>query len=202
MTTYQLNSSAKEMVYLWSTSREIPFKGKLISRDDDGKICMCAQGQVLYKNGYSEEQLFDMSFSEADKETARILGISTIHSRFLRIINDNLEGSPQDVISNPEKYLGPNWEKVLEFWWYIDTLSEDEIGKMVDRYLTIDVDITISAAVVSRHVAEEVVGWEVRDAAWSAANVTPNSPIFAYATLELIGGNIENKLRYDLIMNR
>jgi hypothetical protein len=195
--TYQLNSAAQKMVDYWSTTREIPFKGELISNDGDGRICMCAQGQVLFHNGYTEKQLFDMFVSEADKETARILGISTIHSRFLRIINDRLEGSPQEVLSDPKKYLGPNWEKVLEFWLYLDGLSQDEKDNITLLYSSLDEDVRLSAMDTARDAAEEVVGLKVR----SAARDAPGYFILSCATLELIG-NVENKLIYDLFMNR
>jgi hypothetical protein len=189
--TYHLNSSAKEMVDYWSTSREIPFKGSLVIVDN-GKICMCAQGQVLVRNGYTEYELFDMDNVEADKETARILGISMSHSRFLRIINDRLEGSPQDVLSDPKKYLGPNWEKVLEFWWYLDTLTKDEMGKMYDRHWDLELNVRESAWKVAKDAAKEVVGEEVRDAIWLTSN-------WSLATMELVG-NVKHKVSYGIIM--
>jgi hypothetical protein len=200
MTSYQLNQTAQEMVDYWSTTREIPFKGQLISKDDDGKICMCAQGQVLFNNGYTEEQLFDMSVGQADEETARILGISVSHSLFLRNINDNFEGSPQEVLSNPEKYLGPNWEKVLEFWWYIDTLSVEECDKIGNSYWTLENKILESAKSSVYDAATEVVVFGVADDTRPDTYDVISTWVFNYATLELIA-NMDNKFFYDLIMN-
>jgi hypothetical protein len=184
---YSLNSAAQQIVSYWETQRDIPFKGELISRDDDGNVCMCAQGQVLYKlGGYTEEQLFDMSTYTADKETARILGISLTHSVFLRRINDKCEGSPQDVLSNPAKYLGPNWENVLNFWIYLDTLSIEERGEMNERYRALDLKVRNSAIFAASVAAGEVVGENFRNAACSAAWDITGWCIFSCATYELI----------------
>jgi hypothetical protein len=180
---YSLNPAAQQMVSYWETQRDIPFKGQLINKDDNGNVCMCAQGQALHiVGGYTEEQLFDMSISKADKETARILGISLTHSVFLRMINDNCEGSPQDVLSNPAKYLGPNFEQVLELWIYLDTLSYEDKEKMNDRYRALDFNLRVSAWNAARDAADEVVGEEFRNAAWDAADVVTGRWVFGYAT--------------------
>ena len=133
----KLSQKAQEMVNFWIDPRNIPFKGKLIDLDGidaNNTPCMCAQGQTLFKNGYTVEQLKNMKQSEADRETARILGISVAHSVLLRYINDEDEGAPQDVLSIPQKYLGPNWEHVLEFWWKLDELTEDQWNTIHLRY--------------------------------------------------------------------
>jgi hypothetical protein len=185
---YSLNSAAQKIVSYWKTSRDIPFKGQLIDKDDNGNVCMCAQGQALHiVGGYTQEQLFDMSVPKADKETARILGISLAHSVFLRIINDNCEGSPQDVLSNPAKYLGPNWEDVLNFWIYLDTLSNKERKEMGQRFWGLDVSVLEYARDAARDAAIEVVGWEFINAAWRAAVDVTGRCIFSCATYELIG---------------
>jgi hypothetical protein len=136
-----LNQAAQNMVSFWEDPRNIPFKCKLISFTDSGKPCMCAQGQTLFKEGgYSVDQLKEMPQEVADKETARILGISVSHSWLLRHINDSRLGAPQDVLTNPEKYLGPNWEAVLKFWHLLDTLSMDELKweKVGIRFCALD----------------------------------------------------------------
>jgi hypothetical protein len=187
---YTLNSAAQQIVSYWKNSRVIPFKRKLISKDDNGNVCMCAQGQVLYKlGGYTEEQLFDMSTYTADKETARILGISLTHSVFLRKINDKCEGSPQDVLSNPAKYLGPNWENVLNFWIYLDTLSIEERGEMKDLYWDLDDNVRNSAIFAACDAANEVVGEKFIFEAWDAADVVTGWWVFVYATWELIANH-------------
>jgi hypothetical protein len=192
----QLSPAAQDIVNFWTTTRTIPFKRELIHRNKDGSCSMCAQGQVLYRNGYSEAELFGMCLSTADKETARILEISITHSILLRRINDIEEGSPQEVLSNPEKYLGPNWVKVLDFWVYLDILSEDQLKVVTQRYL----DLSGEERSVAKNIAYTSAKATTEYAEYAGSSVTLymlfcgyNRAYAAadYATLELIG-NVEN----------
>ena len=83
---YTVNTDAiNQLVARWSDPGGIPFKGSLIS--DDG--CMCAQGQVLhYVGGWDADRLRDAGQDDADRETAKLLGISVGHAILLRRIND------------------------------------------------------------------------------------------------------------------
>jgi hypothetical protein len=56
---------------------------------------------------------------------------SCIHKEFA----NRLPGSPQEVLSNPEKYLGPNWEAVINFWLYLDTLTQEQWWVVRERNL-------------------------------------------------------------------
>jgi hypothetical protein len=198
---YSLNSAAQKIVSYWETQRVIPCKGKLISKDDNGNVCMCAQGQALHiVGGYTEKQLFEMGTNISDKETARILGISLAHSILLRLINDKCKGSPQEVLSNPAKYLGPNLEQVLELWKYIDTLSEQEREELNDCYLALDNIVRVSAIIAAIDAADEVVGEDFRYAARRSAYDVTGKVVFGVATVELIG-DVEDKVFYDFIMS-
>jgi hypothetical protein len=171
-----LNQAAQNMVSFWEDPRNIPFKGQLISLDGDTP-CMCAQGQTLFKEGdYSVNQLEMMPQEVADKETARILGISVSHSRLLRRINDSCPDAPQDVLTNPEKYLGHNYEAVLKFWYLLDTLSREDFD-IVDKRCY-DIVSAFSAAYA-------IIGSEYANAAFDAAI----GLVAGYATLELIGSH-------------
>jgi hypothetical protein len=106
-----------------------------------------------------------------------------------------------EVLTEPQKILGPNHSKVLEFWIYIDGLSEPEGEEVWQRYYALDYTVRKSAWIAARDAAEEVVGEEFREAAWWAAlNVTGWRIVFGWATCELIG-NVEDKVAYDLIMS-
>ena len=129
MNHLNLNQAALNMIAFWEDPRNIPFKGELISVDG----CMCAQGQTLYREGgYTIEQLEKMNQPEAERETARILGISLCYAVFLGVINDREPGSPQDVLTNPEKYLGANYQEVLRFWAHVETLSDEAHNRYWD----------------------------------------------------------------------
>jgi hypothetical protein len=186
-----LSQNAQAMVDFWIEPRNIPFKGKLI--DSEG-TCMCAQGQTLYRNGYTVEELKNMEQSEADRKTARILEISITHSILLRKINDGEEGAPQDVLTNPEKYLGPRYNEVLEFWLKIDELSEEQ-WKVVDERYNDFYNENFSEWFISANLAFEaakkVVDEDYVDYAGCAAYDVTNSSAADWATMELIGG-VEN----------
>lgn len=111
--------TCETMVCRWQSSDRPLFKGSLISSDG----CCCAQGDVLRLSGKTDNELRSMKQYEADKEVAKILGISITHSVLLRQINDSREGSPQDVLANPEKILGEHAGLILEFWWHLDVMT-------------------------------------------------------------------------------
>jgi hypothetical protein len=107
----------------------------------------------------------------------------------------------QKVLTHPEDFLGPNWKEVLDFWSFIDTLSEEEKLKMNISYCALVDGLHARGWGEAYHIAEEVVGDKVRDAAYLEANYTTRRWIFGVATLELIA-NLETKVAHDLIMKQ
>jgi hypothetical protein len=112
----------------WQTDEGKPYKGTLIDMDaynaDPGNPgCMCAQGQVLHHAGWDADRLNRVEQDEADCEVAKLLNISISHAVLLRIVNDNADGAPAVVLTDPGAVLGDQWSKVLDFWWHLDTLT-------------------------------------------------------------------------------
>jgi hypothetical protein len=106
---------------------------------------------------------------------------SKIHQTFSERLNN------PDVLKNPEKYLGPNYQDVLNFWIYLDSLSDQEKEAISDRYFALDDDVRDAAIDAVVDAAEEVVGEDFRYAAWRAAwFVTGRRVVFGWATDELI----------------
>jgi hypothetical protein len=127
----------------------------------------------------------------ANREIARILNISTAHTLFLRRIKGQRKGSPEEVLSNPEKYLGPNWRKVLEFWLHLDTLSKDQLNKVYSRYFDLsgeEMRIANNKAWNASRANTIYCGIAGRAAFYS---VSTAEYVADYATDELIG-NVEN----------
>jgi hypothetical protein len=192
-----MNTATETLLEFWKHPRNIPFKGNLISTEPpkDGEkptTCMCAQGQALYMvGGYTEEDLRNIEQPKADKEVAELLGISVAHSILLRKINDDQEGAPSDVLTNPEKYLGKNHKAVLDFWWYMDSLSEDQWKEVASRYYALDNAARVAAGFAARGAAGYAAGFAARGAAGYAAG---------YATYELMGG-IENPVCVPMFDN-
>jgi hypothetical protein len=204
-----MNTAAETLLAFWEDPRNIPFKNSLISNEPSKEggeptTCMCAQGQALYMiGGYSEEQLRNTKQEMADKEVARLLGISVAHSVLLRQINDGQPGAPSDVLTNPEKYLGKNYETVLNFWWTMDSLTETQWKEAARRYDALDLAARSAAMSAARDAAMSAAWYAARDAAryaaWSAARYAAGSAAW-YATYELIVA-IENPVFIPLLDN-
>jgi hypothetical protein len=54
--------------------------------------------------------------------------ISKIHQNFAGNLNN------QRALSHPEEFLGPNWKEVLNFWIYLDNLSDEQLDIAEDRF--------------------------------------------------------------------
>ena len=92
-----------------------------------------------------------------------------------------------EALTAPENFLGPNYETVINFWTFMDSLTEDNWKEVASRYLALDY-ATVNAA---RDAAWYAAGVAAGDVAGATAEVAP-PPIAtwcsaAYATLELIG---------------
>jgi hypothetical protein len=105
---------------------------------------------------------------------------SKTHQNFSQRLNQS------DALTDPEKYLGPNWEDVLNFWIYLDTLSNKEKKEMAQSYWALDEEVRNSAWNAARAAAEEVVCREFILEAWRAAYDVTGWRAFGYATCELI----------------
>jgi hypothetical protein len=113
----------------WQTGKGKPYKGNLIdmdayNADPSNPGCMCAQGQVLHYAGWDADRLNRVAQKEADCEVAKLLNISISHAVLLRIVNDWADGAPAVVLTDPGAVLGGQWSKVLDFWWYFDTMTK------------------------------------------------------------------------------
>jgi hypothetical protein len=105
---------------------------------------------------------------------------SKIHQAFSNYLKQ------PEALTNPGKYLGPNWENVLNFWIYLDTLSDEERNEMWQRYRDLDNDVRDAAIISATDAAEEVVCWEFRTEALYAARGVTGWWVFGNATWELI----------------
>ncbi len=105
--------------------------------------------------------------------------ISKIHQRFSEKLKE-----PR-ALTNPEDFLGPNWRDVINFWLFIDTLSEEEKYKMNKCYWALDIDVRVFSGRAAMIAAMEVVGEEVKNEAWYANSWR----VFRDATLELIASH-------------
>ena len=162
-------NNINELIARWNTDEGKPYKGSLIdmgSYEDGNLSCMCAQGQVLHVvGGWDADRLSSIQQSDADKETAKLLNISRAHAVLLRNTNDMIDGAPAIVLTDPAKVIGDQWSKLLDFWWYMNTLNTDGWAKVV------------------------AARYAVWDAAWHAARYAARDAA-GYATSEIQGAEI------------
>jgi hypothetical protein len=120
------------------------------------------------------------------------------YSKTLQKFSDYLKKS--NVLKNPAKYLGPNWEDVLYFWSYSESFNEHEKEEIYKRYCSLFRCVPDFYRKVSVENAIKVVGKKFRTYAYRAAWDIAEYWLFGYATDELIA-NIDNKVAYNMIMS-
>jgi hypothetical protein len=100
--------------------------------------------------------------------------ISKTHQRFSSRLKN------PDVLTNPEPFLGPNWETVLRFWLYYESLTDEQQVELCRRYCAIDNYTLVRAWDLACNAAIEVIGKDNRYAVFMA------SPVPEVLTYELI----------------
>jgi carbohydrate-binding DOMON domain-containing protein len=116
---------------------------------------------------------------------------SKTHQRFADRLNN------QRALEHPEDYLGSNWKDVLNFWWFLDGLSEDQWEIVRQRYRALGYEVRAAAGDAAGAAAYYAAGGAAYDA-WAGAaayDAVQNSVAYAaalgaaYATSELIGSH-------------
>jgi hypothetical protein len=113
--------------------------------------------------------------------------ISEAHQKFAGFQHHVYDIPKQDVLTHPENYLGPNWEEVINFWLYIDTLSENQWLVVWERYRYLSVEECRVASGKVLVAAKATIRYAF-DASHSASDSVSyaNNTAF-WATYELIG---------------
>jgi hypothetical protein len=107
--------------------------------------------------------------------------ISEAHQNFASYLKN------QKVLTHPEKYLGPNWEEVINFWLYLDTLNKKQLKIVEERYRA----LSCTERCIARDKALVAAGATTKYI-YSAKNSAYCSVSYGYcaagfATYELIG---------------
>ena len=110
------------------------------------------------------------------------------YSKFHKKFSTELQ-NPEALI-NPQDFLGPNYETVLNFWWTMDSLTETQWNEVTRRYRALDP----VARFATYDAARDAAGSAARSAAWYAAGYAAWSAAWSAArdaawsaTYELIG---------------
>jgi hypothetical protein len=85
------------------------------------------------------------------------MNYSSRHNLFASHLNLYYNINEQDVLKYPEKYLGPNYKEVLNFWFYLDSLSDEQWNVYDDRFLNLPTQTRIEALKLTRKLASEVI---------------------------------------------
>src|SRR5690606_16672121 len=168
----------------WSDPKSRPLiKGRLI--DETG--CCCAQGDVLRCAGHSDQQLRLFAPESADREVARLLGITLAESVLLRLVNDEEDGclQPQDVFQAPEKVLGPHYKLWTAFARHIEQMTPQDWERVAAAALAAEAAAWTAAEAAAETAAGAAAGaaaWEAAwEAAWTAAEAAAETAAWAAA---------------------
>jgi hypothetical protein len=74
-----------------------------------------------------------------------------------------------EVLTNPEPFLGPNWETVLRWWLYWESLTDEQKDELVRRYCAIDYNTSDRARDLAYVATAEVISDDNCWAVWIVA---------------------------------
>jgi hypothetical protein len=94
--------------------------------------------------------------------------ISNTHQRLSNFLNN------PEVLTNPEPFLGPNWETVLRFWLFYESLTFAQSVELY-RWCGFDEDARTLAKALARNAAVEVIGTDNWLAVWWVSPFQPLS---------------------------
>jgi hypothetical protein len=114
---------------------------------------------------------------------------SRIHKETAQLINIIYGISAEDVINDPENYFGVKYKKVLDFWSYLDSLTEYQLDIVDDLYEISNFEMLVAAEGVARKAVD---GMEyLNNTCMTACCAARKGLAAVYATWE-IAGNVEN----------
>jgi hypothetical protein len=196
-------TNLSELLARWDSGDGKPYKGQLIdwsAYNGDGDAppadmgCMCAQGQVLHLlGGWTPRRIKNVaSQGVADKEVAKLLNISRAHAVLLRNVNDNADGAPSIVLTDPGKVLGSEWSKLLDFWWHLDqmTAKDWDAARAAESAAAWAASRAASraAAWAASRAASRAAAWAASRDAWAAG--AARAARAAWAAWEIQGAAI------------
>jgi hypothetical protein len=109
--------------------------------------------------------------------------ISKTHRILARRLNN------QDILNRPEQYLeylGPNWEEVINFWLYLDTLSVNQLKVVGKSYWDLSNEERNIAWDKARRAARVTTNFYSSAGKAAHASVYYENFVAKYATYELI----------------
>jgi hypothetical protein len=85
------------------------------------------------------------------------MSYSHAHKRFAFFLALHYEIDEQDVLVNPQTYLGPNYKELLNYWFYMDSLSSEQWNVYKNRYIKLYDTIVIKAYNISKKLSKVII---------------------------------------------
>jgi hypothetical protein len=82
---------------------------------------------------------------------------SISHRRFASDLNYIRNINEQDVLDHPENYLGPNYKELLNYWFYYDSLNDEQWDIFWDRLYSLNSETRHKAHSTAIELAKEVI---------------------------------------------
>jgi hypothetical protein len=102
--------------------------------------------------------------------------ISNTHQALSKELNN------PEVLTNPEPFLGPNWETVLRWWLYYESLTVEHRNELDFRYEDIGYVTRIRVWDLAEDAVIEVIGWDN----WRAVcDVAPYPELITYELISM-----------------
>ncbi len=74
-----------------------------------------------------------------------------------RLNHENYNINKQDVLDYPEQYLGPNYKELLNYWFYLKSMSNEQWKKYNERLSELPSQTRLDAYKIAKELASEVV---------------------------------------------
>ena len=85
------------------------------------------------------------------------MNYSFLHKHYAACLNYVHNINEQNVLDHPENYLGPNYKEVLNFWFYWESLSDEQKSVYWERWWTLDHETWKKARKTAVELAKEVI---------------------------------------------
>ncbi len=105
--------------------------------------------------------------------------ISKTHQKFANRLSN------QRALDCPEQFLGPNWKDILNFWLYLDTLSDEQLNTARRLFWNLHIDDRISLRNLIWNASCDIVGENNILRSYQATY----AGVDAFVTIELIGAH-------------
>jgi hypothetical protein len=79
------------------------------------------------------------------------------HQTFAFSLNFWYNIKEQDVLEHPENHFGLNYREVLNYWFYVDSLSDEQSDVYTERYFNLGDSTRLDASKMAKKLASEVI---------------------------------------------